>query len=390
MEHLQDLLGLEISLDEIPHRLRRVVDEEAPSSVGALLQTCADESEQECAHAFERGVARRLLPALKFGEYSPFRLATLGSHYEWSSIRIAENHFAVDSGTDHFKVMIVKMNSHVSKDGDLQYGKALRYDHLSTYCGGLKAVRSGVQEPFARSLREDFGSEEVDRLHLIERDVEEPYRPLAAALVNSRIQARKAVLDLHDFEPTTPTVFLVLPCVTLNLPQRDTEVLCGYYRIDRRGTSSDLYRGLGDNPTLYQIEHDRSQLVVTEKKGFENRQARDHRQMARQGWVDVAPLPLEKFQEARNQPDLSRVAKPLLKGLVYGVGSAVGIPTALFLFAEGLVGIHNAWRVHRILQDAGSDEDVQAILHEFQSQLDTLPEEKAEKAVKALLAQYDQ
>ena len=105
--------------------------------------------------------------------------------------------------------------------------------------------------------------------------------------------------------------------------------------------------------------------------------------------MDAVPFPLEKLEEARNQPDLSRVAKPLLKGLVYGVGSAVGIPTALFLFAEGLVGIHNAWRVHRILQDAGSDEDVQTILQEFQSQLDTLPEEKAEKAVKALLAQYD-
>ncbi|MDP6959086.1 MAG: hypothetical protein QF645_09790, partial [Planctomycetota bacterium] len=295
MDPLQDLFGKEVSLDEIPHRLRRIVEDEAPTIVGAMLQTCADESEQECAHAFERGIARRLLPALKFGEFSPFRLATLGSHYEWSSIRIAENHFAVDSGPDHFKVMIVKMNSHVSKDGDLHYGEALRYDHLSTYCGGLKAVRSGLQEPFAKSLREDFGSEEVDRLHFIEMDMEEPYRPLAAALVNARIQARKAVLDLQDFAPSTPTVFLVLPCVTLNLPQRDTEVLCGYYRIDSRKKSPDLYRGLGDNPSLYQIGHDRNQLVVTEKKGFEDRPARDHRRMAQKGWVDAIPFPPEKL-----------------------------------------------------------------------------------------------
>ena len=104
--------------------------------------------------------------------------------------------------------------------------------------------------------------------------------------------------------------------------------------------------------------------------------------------MESNPFPVEKLEEARNSPNLSRIAKPLLKGLVYGVGSAVGVPTALFLFAEGLVGIHNAWRAHRLRLEAGSDEDVQEILKEFEARLESLPEEKAERAVQALLSAY--
>lgn len=385
MESLQEILGKEVSLDEIPHRLRRIADELSPSIVGALHQTCSDESEHECSDAFQRGVARRLLPALKFGEFAPFRLATLGSRYEWRSVQLAENHFAVPIGGDQFKLMIVKINSHVSKDAGFRYGEALRYDIPSTYCGALHALRSGAHEPFTESLREDFGSEEVDRLGLIEEKVEEPFRPLAAALVNARIQARKAVLELQDYKPATPTLFLVLPCVTLNLPGRDNEVLCGTYVIDRRDTRSDIYKGLGDDPSRYVIRHDRGDLVVTESDGFEDRVARDHRGMAQAGWREATQFSREKLKEV----DLSAAAKPLLKGLVYGVGSALGAPMALFLFAEGLVGIHHAWRAHRLRLEAGNDEDVQEILREFEARIDSLPKEKADRAVQALLAEYE-
>ncbi len=388
MDSLNEILGKEVSLDEIPHRIRRIADELSPAVVGAMLQTCADESEHECEEAFQRGVARRLLPALKFGEFAPFRLATLGSHYEWRSVRLAENHFAVPPSADHFKLLIVKMNSHVSKDPGFRYGEALRYEVPSTYCGALHALRMGAHEPFTDSLREDFQSEQVDRLRLIEERVEEPFRALAAAIANARIQARKAVLELQDFHPATPTLFLVLPCVTLNLPQRDNELLCGYYVIDRREDPSDQYTGLGDDPSRYRITHDRTHLVVTEGAKFEGREARDHRGMARMGWTNAKLISSEKLEEVRNSTNLSHVAKPLLKGLVYGVGSAMGVPTALFLFAEGLVGIHHAWRAHRLLKEAGSDEDVQVILREFEAKLDTLPKEKAERAVQALLSEY--
>ena len=390
MDKLKEILGTEISLDEIPHRLRRIADELSPSVVGALHQTCADESEHECAEAFQQGVSRRLLPSLKFGEYAPFRIANLGSRYEWRSARLAENHFAIPGEKGQFKLMILKINSHVSKDGEGRYGIGQRYDILSHYCGALHALRTGAKEPFTEILREDFLSEEVPRLRLIEERIDEPFRPLAAALVNARLQARKAVLELQDFRPATPTIFLVLPCVTLNVPRRDNEVLCGYYVIDRRDEFKDEYVGLGSDPSRYVIRHERSHLIVTEKEGFEDRPARNHREMARKGWIDAKPFSDEQLREARTSPDLSRVAKPLLKGLVYGVGSSLGVPTALFLFAEGLVGIHNAWRAHRLLKEAGTDEDVQAILEEFGARLDALPEEKAERAVQALLSQYDE
>ena len=128
--------------------------------------------------------------------------------------------------------------------------------------------------------------------------------------------------------------------------------------------------------------------MVSEKESFEDRSARDHRELATEGWKSALPFSAEKISEVRKNPELSRAAKPILKGLVYGMGSAAGIPTALFLFGEGLVGVHNAWRAHRLLREAGSDEDVQMILTEFQSRIDSLPEEKAEKALQALLARY--
>ena len=81
-----------------------------------------------------------------------------------------------------------------------------------------------------------FQSEGKDRVAILQdpEKVSEKNRPLFAAVVNARLQARRALIDLQDFVPTSPTLYLVLPCVTLNQKQRDTEFLCGLYEADAR------------------------------------------------------------------------------------------------------------------------------------------------------------
>ena len=105
--------------------------------------TCSDEAEQENVEAFQRQFVRYLLPSLKFSSKSPFRVANLGGRYQWGSVRIAEDHYALAQGADHWKMLVVKMSSHVAvieTPTGLEFGKASRYGADSTYCGALDAV----------------------------------------------------------------------------------------------------------------------------------------------------------------------------------------------------------------------------------------------------------
>ena len=51
-------------------------------------------------------------------------------------------------------------------------------------------------------------------------------------------------------------MFLVLPCVTINRPGPDTELLVGQYGIDWTQDSAEIkYSGLGDNPAAYRVRY---------------------------------------------------------------------------------------------------------------------------------------
>ena len=56
-----------------------------------------------------------------------------------------------------------------------------------------------------------------------------------AAVAGARLQAARAVADIAKYRPLWPTVFLVVPCVTINRTESDTELVVGQYGIDATG-----------------------------------------------------------------------------------------------------------------------------------------------------------
>ena len=259
MERLLNLIGQESEVDELPRTLRLIAEDFRAPAVGAMQVTCSDESERECVDAFRDNVVEHLLPSLKFAERAHFRLANLGGRYEQGAVAIAEDHYSTRVAAGAFKLLIVKINSHVcaeSSDEGPRFGRMRRYDTESVFCGALHATMDGSELPFANELRALFGSGGKDRLAILldERQVDPNYRSLFAAVVNARLQAERAVEDVRRCAQDSPTFFLVLPCVTLNRKGKDTEILCGVWQLDRRTEEAkDHFQGLGDDPAAYKL-----------------------------------------------------------------------------------------------------------------------------------------
>ena len=166
MSELIELLGKEHRLDEINQALRNHVRGLKAPVVGALHVTCADESEWECVDSFQRYFVDEMLPSLKFAQRTPFRISNLGGRYEWGAIPVAERHFATPQSHKSFKVLLIKINTHVAVTGTglaAQYGTMKRYDTGSVACGALHALMTGGDKPFLHDLREAFQAEGSDR-----------------------------------------------------------------------------------------------------------------------------------------------------------------------------------------------------------------------------------
>ena len=72
-------------------------------------------------------------------------------------------------------------------------------------------------------------------------------------------------MEIQEHQPASPTVYVVASCVTLNRPERDTELLAGVFTADSRdGATAPAYRGLSDDPTSYQAHAQRGRLHVSD------------------------------------------------------------------------------------------------------------------------------
>lgn len=164
---LRAAVGRERSVRSVCQGLHLGVSELGAPAVGAMHVTCADESEHECVTAFQTGFAQYVLPALKFAQQSPFRLANLGGRYEWGAVPIAEDHYATESSRAAWKLLVVKVNAHVAVERTstgLRFGVLERYGQSSACCGALSAVLAGDVQPFAAPIHDAFLSEGKDRL----------------------------------------------------------------------------------------------------------------------------------------------------------------------------------------------------------------------------------
>jgi len=267
---LQALVGVESDSAQVVWHLRDFAQEIGASLVGGYQVTCSDEAEWECARGFQQGFVEPLMPGLKPGFRAPLRSANLGGRFERGAIRIAEEHFASAQTPGEFKLLVVKINSHVgacaTADG-VQYGWTERYGQPLACCGTLAALLGGKGPPAIAELRDTFRSGGTDRLAVLrdERVVPPPYRALLAAVVNARLQAERAAAEAVRHAPRTPTIYLIVSCVTLNRPGPDTEIVVGQHGIDWTGGAAAVkYQGLGDDPASYRLQHREGRLYLAE------------------------------------------------------------------------------------------------------------------------------
>ena len=273
MQLPRDLIGAEAELPELSRAILALARSFDVPTVGGYHITCSDETEWECARAFHRIIAAATLPPLKADRPAAFHTMNLGARYESGAARIAEHHYAVNQPDGRAKLMIVKINSHVSVDQTAdgpRFGTLDRYGIESTCCGALTAMFTDASLPALDELRQTFRSESTDRIALLRDEMRIPAsrRLLYAAVVNARLQAARAVDEMTATAPHSPTVWLVFPCVTLNYVNRDdTELLIGQYTVDAtEDEPTTLYQGLGDMPSEYRLGNQDERIVIEDDR----------------------------------------------------------------------------------------------------------------------------
>ncbi len=383
VDRLRKLIGRERSMSEVCQCLHFIATGTNPSAVGALQVTCADETEYECVGVFQKKFVHFVLPKLKFSQHAPMRLANLGARYEWGGIRIAEAHYATPESHDGFKLMVVKVNSHTAKcevDGAVRFGSFRRYDVPSTCCGALDALMHGKNLPFVNDLHDAFISEGIDRVAALSDSGVEPHlRPLLASVVSARLQARKAIVDIQDYHAISPTVYLVLPCVSVNHDGADTEIVVGVYVADDRDRKMHVaYEGLGDDPSQYTIGWEKDGVRVNDPHVEQSRLARDHREQVLEKWLkrraeaEGSPEQLKKLREQFMGADASAYTSIAMKSALLMLAEVMPIPLAIMLFAHGAVGAHHMYRAHRLSQDQGDAVDAKQIINDMHSRVDDM------------------
>lgn len=361
--------------------------------------TCSDETEREIVESFQHWFAEPLLPELKYWSRSVFRSANLGGRYEWGAIRIADEHYDNPDLRDGQRVLAIKLNPHVAVDRSgttPAFGKLDRYSRKSSCCGAIHALLDGVRHPAMDEPRDAFRYDDRDRLAmLLDPQVVAPeFRSFVAAVVNARLQARSAIVDIQNYAPELPTYFIVLPRVTLNRSHRDTEFVVGMYWADsREGIGKAHYVGPGDDPSAYRISHHRM-LAIEDNHLKQPREARDHRHEVVTEWrarhadvpaVDDARLQQVVREVRANAAPSASMAQETLKTLLWIAADAAPVPLSMLLFAKGLAGVHHLYQVHRLARGTAEPEQALDIIEEVADQVNKYTAEQSISAVHAIM-----
>ena len=410
MIEIYDLIGRERPLTEVANTIHSWAQAQNAAEVGALQVTCSDESERECVEALQHGFTDHLLPTLKFARRSAFQLSNLGGRYEWGAAPLAEEHFLSQRSQLGFTLLVAKLNAHVAFEdipnaaagtASFRMGVWKRYGRDSTSCGALNALVANKRAPFLDDLRETFESEGHDRLGAL-RDsqrVSPLFRPLAAATVSARLQARKLVLDLQDHAPAQSTYWIVLPCVTVNRHAQDTEIVCGVYAIDSRdGERKVTYSGLGDDAAVYRIEHADDRLTVIDDHVGITRSARDHRKMI-QSFIPSLPHDTRDVLDARlnqayqdnqnNSGQRDHQVRELLKRVLPIHAEVAPAAAAALVFTHGIAAMHHASTIHTLSDPKIAETRARLILDEVYDQIDDLDDRTSERLLELLLHKSD-
>jgi hypothetical protein len=78
----------------------------------------------------------------------------------------------------------------------------------------------------------------------------------------------------------------------------------------------------------------------------------------------------------------------VLHSLLTVLAEVEPVSAAVLLFAHGAVGIHHAFRVHRLARELEESHEARKVLHELRDRLDTLDPGKAKAMLELLSKQY--
>jgi hypothetical protein len=140
-------------------------------------------------------------------------------------------------------------------------------------------------------------------------------------------------------------------------------------------------------------------LSVADEHLGRTRPARDHRAAARTalkthtaGGAPAKDARLERLRHdiAQNKRQRHQHGKTLLRMALPVLAEVAPIPAALLAFGEGAVGIHHAFRVHRLAQEMEGDTEARKMLDELESRIDTMAPDRAEALVELLTNVYRQ
>ncbi|MFG0319936.1 MAG: hypothetical protein ACF8XB_21875 [Planctomycetota bacterium JB042] len=355
LSNLAELFGREHDSGSIHRELKYKAYGTSAGAVGAVLVCCSDEALNETSDGFVRGFTSEMLPSLKRGLRAPFRNITPGGVYTWGAARIAIGNFSHAVPSDSFLLLVTKVEAHtaVERDGvGVRFGHKRRYAGEGTFCGALDALLAGRTDSWLTPMREAFDAEGKDRVGAL-REAPEDDRMLLTAATSARLMARNVAMDMQDFDAPVPTVHLVLHGVVLNKEGADTELLGGAYLLDRRTDRGvQRYLGIGDDPTRYVVEKTDGPVRLHDDELATERDARDHRAMARvvaethaaSSDPRVAELRASIAAGGRGGGPWGRA---LLRASLALLAEVAPLPTALFLLADGWVEIRNAHRLSR-------------------------------------------
>lgn len=414
---LDACIGREVFIGDVGRALVRVVAGARPDHVSSLHVTCSDGLEKDASRYFKDTVARDITPAGD-RDWAPLRTANLGGRYEWGSGGVSFSHF--DGEGAHLQV--VQVNAHVGvirEPAGPKFGFYERGPRHSMTCGALSLLLAGQAGPFLDELREAFASEGLDRINLINTEIPAEHRALFAAVVQARLQARRAYLDLGRARGASergPDKLLVVAMVSFNQRGADHEMCIGHYAGARNddGSMTAVWTGLGDDPRKYVFTQDLAGVVISQD-GPQKRAARGpkvHRELVLEDLAEEIecpePPPVEEgtgvaFEEpparlgSQAQATLDQLdgwlndpehpwSSLAVKGACIALTEALAVPAVVTLFAGGALAANHAFRMQRIARGGAHEHEVEELAHEATRDLASRDPEEAKSILASATA----
>lgn len=428
---LAERIGKETRLGDVDRATVRVAGRLRKPSVTTLHVTCSDGLEHGTTATFRNIVSRDLTQAAA-RNWAPLRTANLGGRYEWGSSAVALSHFQ-DVGES---LAIVKVNSHVGVQrghGEPTFGHYDRTGNQSGTCGALTMLLQESNAAFLQGIELMFASEGKDRhALLVDPGVLDPaLRMLYVAVVQARLEARRALLDLAQLE-SGPDALLVVSAVTFNQQLHDHELLVGFYAGERdaEGQLHNVWCGLPDDPRAIAYAQTPRGVQLTVRTAAEMTQPeprveapapteeppapvaahpkpapkpptriargpREHRALPAEHYFATKANPaaktapasaqglelLEALDKRLNDPEHPWTSLAI-KGACLGLGEVLAVPALLTLFAGGALELHHAFQLHKVAAGKADEDEVQELLDDAADDLAARSPEEARELLR--------